>query len=637
MVSAQEHRGPDDSGEWYCTSGGNTVGFGHRRLSFLDLSPRGHQPMEDSESGDVVTYNGELYNFRSLRASLEREGCTFRSDSDTEVVLRALSRWGVDALRRFEGMYALAWYRRRERSVVVARDPLGIKPLYYAHAPGALLFATEVRAILASNLVSRATSPQGIAGLLAYGAVQEPHTFFRDVHPIPAGHWAEVPVDAAPGEHPVRPHRFWSFPALGSAIPEAEAIDAVRTTMDAAVRDHLIADVPVGVFLSSGIDSTIIAGLAARHAPDIEAFTVAFGDNADMSEGVIAAQTARRFGIPHHDIQITMESSLRATEPWLAAQDQPSMDGLNVYLVSQAVRAHGIKAALSGQGGDEVFGGYPSFAEVPRVMRIMRAIRMVPRALRGPLVNAMAFRRSAASRDKFVDMLLTDGSPVELTLARRRVLASRHLSALGLNPGAIGLDATYQTPEGVTDASSSDRDAVYAIAQAEARYYMGNMLLRDCDANGMAHSLEIRVPFLDQRVFDACMAWPGSVRLPHGGCTKHLLRAGFSDLLSPEILNQPKVGFILPIKRWMAGPMRDMCTASLDYLKQTGIVRPQGVDLVWDGFVRDPESPMWSRAWTLVVLGAYAKRMRAEGAGAAEPARMGDAGIVAPTPAAAGI
>jgi asparagine synthase (glutamine-hydrolysing) len=414
----------------------------------------------------------------------------------------------------------------------------------------------------------------------------------------------------------VRSRPFWSYPAPDPAITEREALDAVRTTLDASVRDHLIADVPVGVFLSSGIDSTIVAGLAARHAPGIEAFTIAFGDNADMSEGPAAARTAARFGIPHHDVQITNDASLRGAEPWLRSQDQPSMDGLNVYLVSKAVRDRGIKVALSGQGGDEIFGGYPSFAEVPRIMRAMRRLRSAPPAVRAALGRIVAMRRSPASREKFIDMLLTDGSALQLTLARRRVLTTRYLAMLGQHPGALGLDGSFQHPEALARLPVTDHYPIHSISLAETDFYMGNLLLRDCDANGMAHSLEIRVPLLDQRVLDTFLSVPGSVRLPHGGCDKHLLRSGFPELFSPEILSQSKVGFILPIKRWMAGPMREMCVESLGYLKRTGIVAPEGVDRVWSAFLRDPESVMWSRAWTLVVLGAYAVGTQAQ---AAEP------------------
>lgn len=621
IVSAQHHRGPNDGGEIYLPVPGGTLGLGHRRLSILDLSPLGHQPMVDAESGDVLVYNGELYNFRDIRADLEREGCTFRSDGDTEVMLRALSRWGTDALHRFEGMYALAWFRKRQMTVVLARDPVGIKPLYYARSARGLVFGSEVRAVLASGLVRRTIAARGVAGMLAYGAVQEPYSFFRDVVPVGSGSIAEIRLALPPGSTPIRPRRFWQFPPPDPEIMETEALDVLRSSLDEAVRQHLVSDVPVGVFLSSGIDSTIIAGLAAKHAPGIQSFTVAFGDNPDMSEGTLAAATAQRIGIEHHDIQISNQSSLHATEPWLDAQDQPSMDGLNVYLVAQAVRRRGITVALSGQGGDEIFGGYPSFADVPRYMRMMRVIRTVPMPMRPMIARLLALRSSEASRQKLIDMLGSDGSALQLALARRRVLSSHALAQLGLKAGRLGLDQSFLSPGALAELPVSNHFPIHSVSLAETRFYMGNMLLRDCDANGMAHSLEIRVPFLDQRVINTFLAVTGHIRLPNGGCDKHLLRKAFASMLSSDIISQPKVGFILPIKRWMAGPLRDRCEQSLAYLKRSGIVVPEGVDRVWSAYLRAPESPMWSRAWSLVVLGAYAERTSAE-CDATDPAHI---------------
>jgi asparagine synthase (glutamine-hydrolysing) len=287
------------------------------------------------------------------------------------------------------------------------------------------------------------------------------------------------------------------------------------------------------------------------------------------------------------------------------------MDGLNVYLVSKAVRERGIAVALSGQGGDEVFGGYPSFAEVPKYMRALRAMRLVPHALRPMIAKIAGIRSSVAAQQKLADMLATDGSAIQLALARRRVLSSQKIAHLGFSASSLGLDPSFQSPGVLADLPVSDHFPIHSISIAETHFYMGNMLLRDCDANGMAHSLEIRVPFLDQRVIDLFMSVPRNVRLPDWKNNKHLLRKGFADLLSQEIISQPKVGFILPIKRWMTGPLSDMCVDSLDYLKQSGIVASVGVDRVWSAFLRDPESPMWSRAWTLVVLGAYAKRNHA--------------------------
>jgi asparagine synthase (glutamine-hydrolysing) len=288
------------------------------------------------------------------------------------------------------------------------------------------------------------------------------------------------------------------------------------------------------------------------------------------------------------------------------------MDGLNVYIISKAVRAEGITVALSGQGGDELFGGYGSFTDVPRLASMTRRLRFLPRGARGMLASAAAMGRSEAVRQKLGDMLRTNGSVLELYLQRRRAMSDRQLADLGLTAGALGLTPGFLDPAAVAGLPADralEADPVFAVSQLESRFYQANMLLRDGDANGMAHSLEIRVPILDQRVLDLALPLPGAVKLPPGGGTKHLLRVAFAPLLRPALLRQGKRGFTLPIRRWMVGPMRDLCEHGLVSLKQVGLLRPQGIDAVWNAFLDDPESPMWSRAFTLCTLGLYAKRV----------------------------
>ncbi|HVZ93465.1 MAG TPA: asparagine synthase (glutamine-hydrolyzing), partial [Phycisphaerales bacterium] len=390
MLCAETHRGPDDEGLELIDTGGNggsggggtVVALGQRRLSIIDLSPLGHQPMHHAESGDWLTYNGELYNYMTFRRELEREGVRFRGHSDTEVMLAALVRWGPSAIERFEGMFAIIWYRAKQRTLVIARDPVGIKPLYVVRTARAFALASEVRALVESGLIDKRLDRAGLATLLAYGAVAEPHTLFEGVRSFPAGCWQEIPVDSLlDREHPA-PKRYWSPPQADSSITEADATAQLRETLGDAVRDHLISDVPVGVFLSSGIDSTLLAGLAAKHLPDLRSFTVAFADNPDLSEGEMAARTAKEFGLRHTEVQITAREAEAEAAKWLMAQDQPSVDGLNVYIVSGAVKRQGMTVALSGLGGDEVFGGYPSFIDVPRLAGMMRKVRAVPRAMR---------------------------------------------------------------------------------------------------------------------------------------------------------------------------------------------------------------------------------------------------------------
>jgi asparagine synthase (glutamine-hydrolysing) len=594
--------------------GSHWLGLGHRRLSIIDLSPAGHQPMVNPATGDQVIFNGEIYNFESLRKDLIAAGETsFRGHSDTEVLLYGLSRWGPEFVKRLHGMFAFAFYNARRRTLLLARDSVGIKPLYTALVGGNLLFASEVRAILSTELVSRRVDRRGMAGLLAYGCLQHPFTIFHDIRSFPSGAYQEIDLSQPDlsGNALGTPTVYWDFPARRPGASEQELVPAIESTVDVAVRDHLVADVRVGVFLSSGLDSTVVAGLAARHATDLRSFSVGFADQPDMSELVLAKETAALFGLKHTEITVNNSDAEQAMLAWLQSMDLPSMDGLNVYLISKVVREQGITVALSGQGGDELFGGYTSFFNVPQLHSTVRRIAWLPRPLRRGLASAAAVGRSQAVRQKLADMLTTAGGVSELYLHRRRAMSDPQLHALGIDAASLGLHPGFQDPAVMSRLHVDEADdPIWAISQLESRFYQANMLLRDGDINGMAHSLEIRVPFLDQRVLDLMLPIPGEVKLPHGRQPKHLMRVAFAPLLRPAISAQAKRGFTLPIRRWMVGPLRELCEQGLTSLKHLGLVRPEGVDRVWNQFLADPESPMWSRAFTLAVLGLYVKRMK---------------------------
>jgi asparagine synthase (glutamine-hydrolysing) len=605
MTAALAHRGPDDTGAEVLGFGGGFLGLGHRRLSILDLSPSGHQPMRHPRSGGWLIFNGEIYNFAALRRELEGCGESFIGHSDSEVLLHALTHWGVDCLTRLQGMYTFAYFSAADQRLLLARDPAGIKPLYLARAGQALLFASEVRSLLASGLVSSGLDERGVAGFLAYGAVPEPCTLYRDVQCLLPGCYQEITACAAGGWRVGEPRRFWNYPSSRARYDEPETVAAVADTLDDAVRDHLVSDVPVGLFLSSGLDSTVIAGLAARHNTALRTFTVSFADQPDFSEAALAAETARQFRLPHVDIPLPAEEAEAAAGDWLNALDQPSMDGLNVYVIARAVRRQGIKVALSGLGADELFGGYPSFRDVPRLRRLVFPLRWLPRIARRGLGALAGLGRSRAVRGKLADIFACDGSVFSLALQRRRVLSDRQMAALGVDAPRLGLTVDYLPPESLEGLTLDERDPVAAISQMEARFYQANVLLRDADSNGMAHGLEIRVPFLDRRLLDLVHALPGTVRLPARAPGKYLLRRACAPLLRPELTGRPKRGFTLPLRRWMAGSLRPLCEKGLQVLKTAGLFRPAGIDAIWQGFLREPESPLWTRALTLSVLGHY--------------------------------
>ncbi|HWB55275.1 MAG TPA: asparagine synthase (glutamine-hydrolyzing) [Tepidisphaeraceae bacterium] len=606
MVAAQRHRGPDDQGQTVQPFGPHILGLGHRRLSIIDLTSAGHQPMIHPQSGDQIVFNGEIYNFELIRQQLLSAGEKFAGHSDTEVLLHALARWGPDCIKRLEGMFAFAFYNAKDRTLLLARDSVGIKPLYVGQQNGYFVFASEVRAVLASGLVERTLDPQGMASFLAYGAVQQPATLFRSIHSFPPGHYqivhAESPLVT------VSPQPFWNVPRAGPDRGEATAITDIQTTLEASVKDHLVADVPVGVFLSSGLDSTIVAGLAAKHTNRLRSFCVGFADQPDLSEDTLAGETARIFGLDYKAITINGTEAEHAATQWLAALDQPSIDGLNVYIISQALRREGITVALSGQGGDELFGGYPSFADVPRLRNSLRYLCRLPMPLRLSFAALATFKQSEAVKQKFRDMVCTTGSVLDLYLQRRRAMSDGQLATLGLD-ASLGMLPGWLPPGALDGVEIDESDIVWSVSALESRFYQGNMLLRDSDTNAMAHGLEIRVPILDQRMLNLMLSVPGNIRLPNRRADKHLLRAAFSPMLRDNLLRQKKRGFTLPIRRWMLGPLREMCESAMQSLKSLEILRPQGIDAIWNSFLKNPESPIWTRAFGLSVLGVYLKQI----------------------------
>jgi len=371
----------------------------------------------------------------------------------------------------------------------------------------------------------------------------------------------------------------------------------------------LIADVPVGVFLSGGIDSTIIAGIAAKYSPGIQGFTVGFSDQPHLSETDLAAKTAIQFGIQHVPINISGGEAEAAALEWLSAMDQPSIDGLNTFVISKAVRREGIKVALSGLGADELFGGYPSFREVPKLMQMRRRLGWLPVGARRGLAGVLMARKPQAVRRKLSDMMSGRANLTELYFKRRRLLPNCDMADLELDAGLLRLSQDYQhvdTFDGVDES-----DAIRALSELESRCYQGNMLLMDSDVMSMAHGLEIRVPFLDRRLLDCGHAIPGAVRLPAGTAGKHLLRLAFADLLRPEITERPKTGFTLPLAQWMLGPMRDLCERSLKACIEQGRLPGGTVHRVWEDFASEPCGSLGSRALSLVVLGDFLQRIGA--------------------------
>lgn len=610
-MRAMFHRGPDDEGyeQFPLTSTllGPACGFGFRRLAIMDLSPLGHQPMINALTGDAIIFNGEIYNFIDIREQLLSRGCRFRSTGDTEVLLSALSEWGEDALAKIDGMFALAFYHAATRRVLLARDPLGIKPLYTARVGESFVFASEVRALLATGLVSSELDPAGVAGFLAYGAPQDPLTVHRFVRSMPSATCEWIDIRSLTNPRPSR--RYWRFPPPTNAVTELAAVDLIRRQLEESVRLQCVSDVPLGVFLSGGIDSATMAALARTKGAPPMTFAVGYEVPGAADETAAAAETAAFLGTHHFQTIVDDDWVMLQLYEWLRAADRPSIDGLNTYIVSGAVKDRGVTVALSGLGADELFGGYSTFRQTPKLQRILSLVAWLPGHVRRAAATALLAFLPATKRAKAIDLVSRGTSAVELATLSRRLQDDATLRSLGFDARRLGLSPEYLPPEAYAPLDISCRDSFRAVSEVEMSLYMGNTLLRDSDVNSMAHSLEIRVPFLGQRVVDYACGLPGGTRGPQGSSGKHLLRKAIADILPQSVFVRPKSGFGLPFGDWLFGPLRDQCEAAIDVLAECPLFDGGTVRRKWSNYDTQRRATHWSRPLSFVVLGSYLKKL----------------------------
>lgn len=538
-------RGPDGSGLWVAAD--RRVGLAHRRLAIIDLSAAGAQPMSSADGLLTVTFNGEIYNYRELRAELEQAGVRFRSHTDTEVLLHLYRRQGPDMVRRLRGMYAFALWDEARQGLLLARDPFGIKPLYYSDDGGTLRVASQVKALLAGGAVDASPEAAGHAGFFLWGNVPEPYTLYRGVRSLPAGAW--VWIGRGGERHELR------FFDLGRELADARPAKAgagtghVRTALAASVRSHLIADVPVGVFLSSGLDSTTLAALAAEAANQrIDTLTLGFREfeGGPRDETPLAERVAAHYGTNHVTRWITAADFRASRDRILADMDQPSIDGVNTWFVAREAVASGLKVALSGLGGDELFGGYNTFGQVPALARRLGGLQRLPWL-------GAALRRAAAAPARWLRRpkaagLAEYGTRIgDAYLLRRALFMPWELDGV-LDPDmareGLATLATRHELEAPLGDIASDR---LRISLLEMRWYMRNQLLRDADWAGMAHSLEIRVPLVDIGLFHDLLPYLAGGHPPGKGD----MAATPATPLPPEVLNRPKTGFFVPVPEWM--------------------------------------------------------------------------------------
>ncbi len=616
MAAAMRHRGPDEEGFLVGDKRSPGLALGVRRLSIIDLTG-GHQPIWNETKDVAVVLNGELYNHRELRERLVLCGHSFITGSDTEVLVHAWEEWGEDTLTELRGMFAFALLDLRERYATapilfLARDPLGIKPLYYTQTPDGFAFASEVRALLAAGAASGRLSQDALTAYLLFGSVSEPVTLIEGVFSLPPGHRMLLHV---PERRRMPRARQWWDPALSPAARDTRKPKKLRPMLEDAVRAHLIADVPVGLFLSSGLDSGAIAMLAAKAQAGIQSFTLTFPGTA-FDEADLARVIAKRCRTNHTEVPLDGETIVSRLDEAIAALDQPTMDAVNTYFVSWAARKVGLKVALSGLGGDELFAGYPTFADTPRLAKLIRIAWFVPAEIRrwtGPLFAAWRASPDAA-RKAAGAWIYPDALPHPYFFART-LFPPGGLEGIiepRFRPSTVGADGVTLEPtwlgwlqRGADEARKLE--PIGGISWLEMRNYMASTLLRDTDAVSMAQSLEVRVPLLDTPLVEFVCSLPDAARR-RAGAQKALLVEALGDLLPEEIFAQRKRTFTLPWEEWLRGPLRARLDASFAEPSPTlaRFLRPSGIAGVWNDFLAGKTT--WSRPWSLYVLNEWCRR-----------------------------
>jgi asparagine synthase (glutamine-hydrolysing) len=560
-----------------------TLCLGNTRLAIIDKSTAGHQPMLEAASGNWITYNGETYNFGELRREIGDEFGPWYSRTDTEVVLRAYRKWGTDAFQKFRGMFALAIWDETKQELILARDRHGIKPLYYYASDITFVFASEVRALLASSLVPRRLSSAGIASYLNFGSVQAPLSIIEGVHSLLPGECIRIGADGQ-----IRSNFFVTEGAATTPLQNrSEAVARLRAELEDSVRSHLVSDVPLGVFLSGGMDSSALVALMSRVTDEKpRTFSVVFDEN-KFNEQSYSRAAAEKFQTVHCEVHLNDQKLFQMLPAALSALDQPTMDGTNTYVISKAVKESGVTVALSGLGGDELFAGYPSFK---RALRLHSTPRLGRTMLRGASGLGSIVLNGSTARKKFWQLCAGKGTPAEVYNVTRQLFDDREVQLLtGISP-----------PKSVSAPPASD--PINAISHFEMTGYMANTLLRDTDSMSMAHSLEVRVPFVDPKVVSSVFNMPGEWKLGkvNEERPKPLLADALADLLPKEFVGRRKMGFTLPLEQWTQSRLKEEMS---DVFARGGArLNPDVILKTWSRFLKAPQAIGWTRPWSLYVL-----------------------------------
>lgn len=592
MNASLAHRGPDAGG----THVDDKIALGHQRLAIIDLSEEGNQPFVSDDGRYVMVYNGELYNYEFIKEKLDHP---WRTSCDTEVVLAAYIQWGPDCLSAFNGMFAFAIWDTQKDELFIARDRLGIKPLYYSRVGNSFIFSSEIRALLSSDMIERKLDHDALIDYLRYQTVHAPHTLVRGVKMLRPGHFLKVT------DNEQESHCYWDVARNRSNAPVGKDKDEihqmVRESLGQAVERRLMSDVPSGAFLSGGIDSSTIVGLMSeRMEGKISTFSVTF-DEGEFSESKYSRMVADRFNTDHHEIKLSPDDFLKQVPDALRAMDHPSGDGPNTYVVSKATKEAGITVALSGLGGDEVFCGYEIFKRSVKLDG-KKWVMSFPPALRNLAGTSMATMRPSVASDKVKELLKQDHWELaNIYQVSRQVYMDQDVSEL-LHGQQLKRNRVYEIVDSGVGSGSQGAELplLSKVSYAEINTYMQNVLLRDTDQMSMAHALEVRVPFLDHELVELVIGVNNDLKYPVR--PKELLLNSIGDLLPREVWDRPKMGFTLPWEHWMKNEMASMVQDAITKLGSYDCFNATKLDELLNAFMSGSKKVTWARIWMLVVL-----------------------------------
>lgn len=594
MNDAMAHRGPDAHGFFE----NEHVALGHRRLSIIDTSAAGNQPYFSEDRTIILVFNGEIYNYVELKKELS-SSYHFISDTDTEVIIAAYRKWGIQCLKHLIGMFAFALVDTNEGVSYLVRDRLGIKPLYYSIKNNVVYFASEIRSLLASGEISRKLNTSALSDFLRYQTVHAPSTILDEVKMMMPGEMMVVKNNGT-----FRFERYWNASDfIGVEVKEnaEEMRGRIYELLENAVAIQMRADVPFGAFLSGGIDSSIVVGLMSKvssHA--VKTFSVTFHEK-EFDEGPYSSLIARRFDTDHTAIELSSTDFLKWIPSAIAAMDHPSGDGPNTFVVSKVTREAGVKMALSGLGGDEVFAGYDVFKRIYSLHQ-KKWMAAMPQVMKNMAASVLTrFKPGIASQK--IAALLKEGewdTRIAYALTRQVWMDEdvRSILCKDFNP----VNEVLSLSESIH--LQSDK-ILSGVSVAEMSTYMSNILLRDSDQMSMAHALELRVPFLDHRLVEYVLGVNDVLKYPH--TPKQLLVESCGDLIPNEIVDRPKMGFTFPWKIWMKNELKSFCEEGLNELQKIHSIQFSEIQKRWDKFLNDDVSVPWSRIWPLVVLGHWIK------------------------------